>query len=168
MDFLPRAYASRPISFTSTLMDTQTYPGRGLSLSQLAFALNEELKRVAYSSPYVANNGLFSDCLKYDMLIASADSLWRRSPNSTKMLQSRWQPFASGGIHSPASTASRLISFPSSPPTSPPRRIVSVPLLCAVIGVGSSLNGAHYGHGCSSKKARSACRPSSNARKDRR
>ncbi|KAF9783919.1 hypothetical protein BJ322DRAFT_885769 [Thelephora terrestris] len=30
-------------------MDTHTYPGRGLSVSQLIFALNEELKRVAYS-----------------------------------------------------------------------------------------------------------------------
>ncbi|KAF9790907.1 hypothetical protein BJ322DRAFT_1208222 [Thelephora terrestris] len=30
-------------------MDEHTYPGRGLSLSQLVFALNEELKRVAYS-----------------------------------------------------------------------------------------------------------------------
>ena len=30
-------------------MDANTYPGRGLSLSQLVFALNEELKRVTYS-----------------------------------------------------------------------------------------------------------------------
>ncbi|KAF9783855.1 hypothetical protein BJ322DRAFT_1211778 [Thelephora terrestris] len=30
-------------------MDTHTYPGRGLSVSQLIFAFNEELKRVAYS-----------------------------------------------------------------------------------------------------------------------
>ncbi|KAF9783886.1 hypothetical protein BJ322DRAFT_884870 [Thelephora terrestris] len=30
-------------------MNAHTYPGRGLSLSQLIFALNEELKRVAYS-----------------------------------------------------------------------------------------------------------------------
>ena len=168
MGFLPRAYALRPSSFTNTLMDAQTYPGRGLSLSQLTFALNEELKRAAHSPPYVANSRFCPDCLKYDMLIAFADSPWRRSPNSTKMLQSHLQPFASGRTHSPTSTASRLISFPSSLPTSPPRRTVSVPLLCAVIGVGSSLNGAHYGHGCSSKKARSACRPSSNARKDRR
>jgi hypothetical protein len=34
-------------------MDTHAYPGRGLSLSQLIFALNEELKRVAYSPMYV-------------------------------------------------------------------------------------------------------------------
>ena len=35
-------------------MAAQEYPGKGLSLSQLAFALNEELKRNAYSSLYVA------------------------------------------------------------------------------------------------------------------
>ncbi|KAF9783896.1 hypothetical protein BJ322DRAFT_1067546, partial [Thelephora terrestris] len=33
-------------------MDTHDYPGRGLSLSQLIFALNEELKRVTYSPIY--------------------------------------------------------------------------------------------------------------------
>ena len=36
-------------------MNMHSYPGRGLSLSQLVFALNEELKRVAYSPLYVAN-----------------------------------------------------------------------------------------------------------------
>ena len=35
-------------------METHAYPGRGLSLSQLVFALNEELKRVEYSPLYVA------------------------------------------------------------------------------------------------------------------
>ena len=35
-------------------MDTHTHPGGGLSLSQLVFALNRELKRVAYSPLYVA------------------------------------------------------------------------------------------------------------------
>jgi hypothetical protein len=35
---------------------TQTYPGQGLSISQLVFALNEELKRVAYSTSYVAKD----------------------------------------------------------------------------------------------------------------
>ncbi|KAF9778073.1 hypothetical protein BJ322DRAFT_1025425 [Thelephora terrestris] len=33
-------------------MDTHTYPGRGLSLSQLLFALNEELKRVTHSPSF--------------------------------------------------------------------------------------------------------------------
>jgi hypothetical protein len=35
-------------------MSTLTYPGQGLSLSQLVFALNEELKRVANSPSWVA------------------------------------------------------------------------------------------------------------------
>jgi hypothetical protein len=35
-------------------MNTQSYPGQNLSVSQLVFALNEELKRVAYSPSYVA------------------------------------------------------------------------------------------------------------------
>ena len=34
-------------------MGTHTYPGRGLSLSQLVFALSEEVKRAAYSPSYV-------------------------------------------------------------------------------------------------------------------
>jgi hypothetical protein len=37
-------------------MGTQSHPGKGLSLSQLAFALNEELKRTAYSSLYVTDD----------------------------------------------------------------------------------------------------------------
>ena len=36
------------------LMNTPNYPGKGLSLSQLLFALNQELKRAAYSPSYVA------------------------------------------------------------------------------------------------------------------
>ena len=38
---------------TPKLMDMHIYPGRGLSLSQLVFALNKELKRVAYSPLWV-------------------------------------------------------------------------------------------------------------------
>jgi hypothetical protein len=39
--------------FSISQTDMNTYPGRGLSLSQLVFALNEELKRVAYSPMHV-------------------------------------------------------------------------------------------------------------------
>ena len=39
------------------------YPGRGLSLQQLVFALSEELKRVAYSPSYVATNSLKNEFL---------------------------------------------------------------------------------------------------------
>ena len=46
-----------PTPFTPS-MDAQahpgTYPGKGLSVSQLIFALNEELKRSVYSPLYVA------------------------------------------------------------------------------------------------------------------
>lgn len=34
----------------SLIMATHTYPGEGLSLSQLVFALNKELERVAFSA----------------------------------------------------------------------------------------------------------------------
>ena len=41
-------------NFFPLSMDQYTHPGKGLSLSQLAFALNEELKHAAYSPSYVA------------------------------------------------------------------------------------------------------------------
>ena len=37
-------------------MDRHTYPGKGLLVSQLIFALNEELKRMTYSQSYVADS----------------------------------------------------------------------------------------------------------------
>jgi len=40
----------------SLSMNVHSYPGKDLSLSQLAFALNEELKRTAYSPTYVAKH----------------------------------------------------------------------------------------------------------------
>ena len=51
-------------------MDTRTYPGKGLSLSQLVFALNEELKRAAYSPSYVAKDrcGLACEVPRNDAL----------------------------------------------------------------------------------------------------
>ena len=36
-------------------MHTSTYPGKGLTLPQLVFALNEELKRAVYSPSYVVD-----------------------------------------------------------------------------------------------------------------
>lgn len=38
-------------------MDGETYPGKGLSLSQLLFALNQELKRVVCSAGCVVEDG---------------------------------------------------------------------------------------------------------------
>ena len=57
------AGAQEPSPLPISQMDPHTYPGRGLSLSQLVFALNEELKRVTYSPVYVAEKGIF-DSLK--------------------------------------------------------------------------------------------------------
>jgi hypothetical protein len=39
------------------------YPGKGLSLSQLTFALNEELGRTAYSPSYVVKYHLIHEIL---------------------------------------------------------------------------------------------------------
>ena len=70
-----------------SLMDTHTYPGRGLSLSQLILALNKELKHATCSPLYVTTERSLY-LLENDMLVATADSLWRQSPNLTGMLQS--------------------------------------------------------------------------------
>ena len=57
------------LSSIATSMNTQTYPGKSLSLSQLVFALNEELKRTAFSPLYVAGvfgimrNDIYTDFL---------------------------------------------------------------------------------------------------------
>jgi len=47
-DIPPTVPASSP-TLSVSFMDAKPYPGRGFSLSQLVFALNEELKRTAYS-----------------------------------------------------------------------------------------------------------------------
>jgi hypothetical protein len=51
---------ARARSFTTSIlsMNTYTHPGEGLSLPQLSFALNEELRRMAYSPPYVERERL--------------------------------------------------------------------------------------------------------------
>ncbi|KAF9652159.1 hypothetical protein BDM02DRAFT_225932 [Thelephora ganbajun] len=58
-------------------MDAQAYPGNGLSLSQLAFALNEELKRTAYS-PFFT----FDDISQLDRDISAALANIREWRNS--------------------------------------------------------------------------------------
>ena len=55
-------------------MDTQNYPGKGLSLLQLVFALNEELKRTAHSPSYVAtilNAGRADSLLSFTLEVVS-------------------------------------------------------------------------------------------------
>lgn len=46
-------HAQALLSFSTRSMDMETYPGKGLSLPQLVFALNKELERTAYSPSYV-------------------------------------------------------------------------------------------------------------------
>ena len=57
-------------------MDTGTHPGKGLSLSQLVFALNEELKHAAYSPLCVTkvHHGHPREVLKDDALISATRS----------------------------------------------------------------------------------------------
>ena len=50
-------------------MNVHTYPGKGLSLSQLVFALNEELKRTDYSPSYVAKHRLACEVSNNDMYV---------------------------------------------------------------------------------------------------
>ena len=50
-------YDNQPLSDASRpRMDTEAYPGKGLSLSELVFALNEELKHPVHSPPYVVRS----------------------------------------------------------------------------------------------------------------
>ena len=82
-------------------MDTQAHPGKGLSLSQLIFALNEELKRSVYSPSYVAKHhreacpaGVLQEDSTLTRSIASRST---RFLNLTGMSLPRWRPSASGG-----------------------------------------------------------------------
>ena len=137
-------------------MDTYNYPGKGLSLSQLVFALKEELKRAVDSPSYVTKHYGKPAC---EVLINDTSTSSTASPsttflNSIGMLRLRWQTSASGGTPSFTSTAFRWMSFPSSPPIFSPRRTVSVPVMYAVIGVGPSFNTPHYGPVYSLQRAR--------------
>lgn len=149
----------QPIS--SSLMATDIYPGKGLSLSQLAFALNEELRRVTHSPPCVTkdSHGLAQGRSTDSICPASP---WIRFLNWTGTFRLHSQPSESGGTPLPASIAFRWTSFYSSRPTSPPNRTVFAPLSCAAIGAEYSSSMVHYGPSCTSEKARAMWRPSSN------
>ena len=156
-----------PSTFSIPTMTPPSYPGKGLSLSQLAFALNEELKRSAYSPLYVADDvpGLALAGHKERCSDLLTDSPLRIFPKSTRMSQQRWQTSASGGTPSSPSTASLWTSFPSSLPVFLPRRTDSGPLPCAVIGVGPSFNVVHCGHNYTSRAAWNTRKLSSSAPK---
>jgi hypothetical protein len=142
----------RSFIFPVLSMDAHTYPGRGLSIQQLVFALNEELKRVAHPPSYVATN---HPRLTKEQVFKGfpTDSLRTRSLNLNGTLRPHWQLFASGRTPSFQSTASHSTSSLSSPSTSL-KRIVSTPRPSVVIGVEPSLITARYGLNYSSRKAR--------------
>ena len=154
--FLPRSYGL----LSSTSDERTNLPRKGPITFTAHFCSQRRVEACGISFAVGRETSLGND-----ILTTSAASPSTRSLKSTAMPQLRWQPFASGRTHSSPSTASRRISFPSSLPTSPPRRTVSTPLPCVAIGVESSSNMAHYGHNFFSEKARSVCRPSSDAQK---
>lgn len=133
-------------------MGTDNYPGRELSLSQLIFALNNELKRAAYSPSCVTKIILYPP--QNDALTPFIGTAWTRFPNSTETLQTRCQLSASGGTLWSTSTGFHWMSFPSSLPISLPKRIDFTHLSCAAIGVEHSFDTAHSGLNCPSKTAR--------------
>ena len=135
---------------SSPSMNAHTYPGKGLSLSQLVFALNEELKRVAYSPLYVAkyHHELACEVLSNDTPVSSTAPPSTMFLNSRVIFRLRWQTSASGGTPSFISTVFRWMFFLLSPPTSIPRRTVSAPVMYAVIGIGPSFSMLHYGPVC--------------------
>ena len=65
-------------------MDTDAYPGKDLSLSQLAFALNKELGRVAYSPSCVAK--ILPDPSLNVTLISATALPWTQFLNSRVIL----------------------------------------------------------------------------------
>ncbi|KAF9652209.1 hypothetical protein BDM02DRAFT_232915 [Thelephora ganbajun] len=85
--------------------------------------------------------------------------------NSTEIFRLGSRVFASGGTPSFASTASRWISFPSSPPIFLPSRTVFAPVLCAVVGAEPSSSVAPCGPSCSSKRVRPTSKLFSNVQK---
>ena len=150
------AYApelARSLIYPVLSMDAHTYPGRGLSLQQLVFALNEELKRVAYFPSYVSTSHLIlTEERVFDL---PTDSLRIRSVNLTGTLQLRWQRFASGETLSHPSIVFRWTSFLSYPPSSHPNGTVSTPLPSVAIGVQPSFITVRYGLNYFSERARS-------------
>lgn len=97
----PRSGIPSPTLSTRS-MDAHAYPGNGLSLSQLIFALNEGLKRTGYSPSYVAkdHSSPAREVQRNDALTSSIVSPAVRFLNSPKILQTRWRLSASGRIPS--------------------------------------------------------------------
>lgn len=134
-------FSDTDTSCSPSLMNTDIYPGKGLSLSQLVSALNEELRRVTNASLCVAryHSGLGRGVDRF----AALPSTWLL--NSTRMFRPHLQPSASGRTPLSASTAFRWTSSRSSRPTSPPKGTSSIPLPCAAIGAEHSFSMVDYG-----------------------
>lgn len=137
-------HISHRSTFPIPSMNTSDYPGKDLSLSQLAYALNEQLKRTANPPLYVERK----NPARIRQLTASSASPWTQSLNSNATFQPHLQPSMNGRTASLESTASQSISSASSPPTFLLKRTDLFPLLCAVIGAGSSFNMERYGPSC--------------------
>ena len=67
-------------------MDGQTYPGRGLSLPQLVFALKEELRRTAYSPSYVTRSRVLVEQTPYFLYSHGLDKLSQLDEDITTIL----------------------------------------------------------------------------------
>ena len=138
-------------------MDAHDYPGNGLSLPQLVFALNETLKNTAYSPSYVVKD--YREIEERHTKFLHSFTL----DDVSRFDQGISVALASGGTHS--STASRRTFFRSFPPTSLTRRIASTRASYAVIGAEPSFNMPYCGPSCTFERARSTRKPCLNARK---
>ena len=73
-------------SFPNASMDGQTYHGRGLSLTQLVFALKEELRRTAYSPSYVTRSRVLVEQTPYFLYSHGLDKLSQLDEDITTIL----------------------------------------------------------------------------------
>ena len=140
---------------------TSTGIGRGLSISQLIFALNEELKCVACSPLYIAKSEYHLSLMKDDMLTIclcrfTFNSISQIDQDASITLASicEWKnSFVPVNHRLPTDIISLV---PTHLPTQKDR---FHPLLCVVICMESSSNMVHCGRSCFSKRVRSACHP---------
>ena len=151
-------------------MDQYTHPGKGLSLSQLAFALNQELKHAAYSPSYVAkyHRQLAREALSDDTQ-QHADFLYSFTFDDVSQLDGDVSA-ALANIREWRNSFIHINRIPSDVLSLIPTHLhdqtdrFNASYLYAVIGVGSSFNTPRYGPVYFFQRARSMREPSSNAR----
>ena len=133
-------------------MDAQTYPGQGLSIPQLVFALKRELRRAAYSPSYVVT---VDSTTRPKSDIRTSTATASTTPlNWIRISRPSWRLFVNGETHLFQSTASRRIYFLSSLPISLTRATVSAPASFAFVGAESFFDAPSYGPSCSSGRVR--------------